>query len=158
MALIACVIGTTGSGKSFTVESGFPHPLWIKGTPGKMIRSSIGMYHATEETNPNRFDLTEDLVRDYVYRLVQVADKVRRPVVLDGFPRDKQQADWFFSMFAEHEIMVFVIKPAREVKFVHDTDEHRRHECSIRDVADVMYTAVDRRILVKEFTTPWTDY
>lgn len=160
MALIVCVIGHTGSGKTFTVRECFKPPLWIVGSPGQMIRSSVGMYHAGEEANPNRFNLTEDLVRGYVTNLARIAGEVRRPLVLDGFPRDKQQAEWFFDNFAEHELMVFVTHGNREYRTVHleGSIEEKRYNCSVADVCEVLNVALQHGALIKEFTTPWTDF
>lgn len=149
MALILCVIGTTGSGKSTLIEECFPKPLWITASPGKMIRQSIGMSPAKDEVNPNRWDITEDLVRNYVLNLLEIACDLRRPLVLDGFPRDRQQAEWFFPKAAVHGASLLVL-PERSKLEMDD-----RHKWSIKNVDEVVETADKFGIKIENVEVPW---
>jgi adenylate kinase family enzyme len=139
--MITCVLGPTGSGKSYVVDHCFGSALFVKGRPGRVIRESIGMAPAQKEQNPNRWDLTEQLVRNYVAGLIQVASDLNRPLVLDGFPRDGPQASWFVEhlmMRGVKSVGVMIVHSKRPESSFVDTEEAdpveaERHRRSIED-------------------------
>lgn len=170
MAMITCVLGPTGSGKSYVVDHCFGSNLFIKGRPGRMIRESIGMAPAQKEENPNRWDLTEQLVRNYVAGLVQVASELKRPLVLDGFPRDRSQADWFVGFLRARSrevesVGVMIVLSNRPESSLVDTEEpnpveterHRRSLDDHRESAEVMAKNFGNNA-VDVVEVPWVGY
>jgi hypothetical protein len=153
--MIVCVIGTTSSGKTYAVDNCFPQPLWIVGRPGRMIRESVGMFPAVTQKNPNRWDLTEDLVRNYVLDLLSVACELNRPLVLDGFPRDRQQAEWFFPKASVHGVTVMKVGRPIPAVYQHGSVEFNRHEYSVHDVEDVLDVAEHCGVRIEEVKIPW---
>ncbi len=146
---VVIVIGSTRCGKSTFVEKFSKDHSVVAVQIGRVIRQSVGMAPANNEANPNRWAVTENLARELFIQFGLLANSLNRTLLLDGWPRDGQQADWLiqtgFKRLWWYDGSECVYPPVRLVHLISDhperldgTDlERKRHYQSRADAWEV---------------------
>jgi len=96
-----CVLGVTCSGKSTYCEKlkddyadrDRPRPILLR--MGRFFRDTIGPDFFAELDSPAAPDATEMWVRNMVWNAQTFAYNYKRDIIIDGFPRTKEQFEWF---------------------------------------------------------------